>query len=38
MYSVVDKLFVRCFDGVFALFSKNGDSMAMSISGPFNLV
>ena len=38
MNSVVDKLFVECFNRVFVLVSKNGVGVAMSISGPFILV
>ena len=38
LYSVVDNLFVERFDGVFVLVSENGVGVAMSISGPLNLV
>ena len=33
MYSVVDKLFVGCFNG--ASVSYNGPCVAISVSGPF---
>ena len=37
MNSVIDKLFVECFNGVFVLVSYHGVCVAMSISGPFDL-
>ena len=36
--SVINKLFVECFNGVFVLVSLHGVCVAVSISGPFDLV